>query len=83
MRTQNLSAITFALAGLYLLIEKGYSGRRVQQMHMQMAENKKVWPTINLPKLRGEITISEVLASPPGEKRDEMIKKWCSSVWQA
>src|SRR5258708_288507 len=29
--------ITFALVGLYLMAEKGYTGRQVQQAHMQLA----------------------------------------------
>lgn len=76
-------AITFALAGLYLYLEKNYSGRQVQMAHIKMTKNKKVWPVIKLPELRGDITISEVLNQAPGIKRDVMIKKWCISVWQA
>lgn len=76
-------AITFALAGLYLYLEKNYSGKQVQNAHIKMAKNKKAWPVIKLPELRGDITISEVLNQPLGTKRDLMIKKWCLSVWQA
>jgi hypothetical protein len=76
-------AITYALAGLYLYIEKNYSGRQVQMAHIQMSKNKKVLPTIKLPKNRGEITILKVLETPPGIERDFMIKKWCISVWHA
>ncbi len=39
-------SIIFSLAGLYLFIEKNYTGKQVQQLHMQMAKNKKPWPTI-------------------------------------
>src|SRR5579859_431782 len=74
--------LTFALAGLCLFVEQGYSGRQVQLAHMQMAKNK-VWPTIRLPQQRGEITITHVLKAPAGEARDAMIKKWCVSVWEA
>lgn len=76
-------AITFALVGLYLFIERGCTGRQVQQIHMQMAKNKRTWPTFKLPEKRGEITIVNVLRTPSGESRDEMIKKWCESVWEA
>lgn len=75
--------ITFALVGLYLFIERSYTGRQVQQVHMQMAKNKKNWPNFKLPVKRGEITIVDVLQAPAGESRDEMIKKWCISVWEA
>jgi hypothetical protein len=76
-------ALTFALAGLYLFIEKNYSGRQVQVAHTRMAKDKKAWPEIGLPAQRGEVTISDVLMIPPGAERDLMIKKWCQSVWKA
>jgi hypothetical protein len=43
-------AITFSLAGLYLFLEKNYTGRQVQQAHMKLAQNKKVWPQFELPR---------------------------------
>jgi hypothetical protein len=76
-------AIIFALVGLYLFIEKNYSGRKVQNAHMLMARNKKLWPEIKLPEQRGNITIENVLLASPGQERDSMIKSWCVSVWQA
>jgi hypothetical protein len=76
-------SIIFSLAGLYLYLERNYSGRQVQLAHMKMAGNKKGWPIIKLPVYRGEITVSEVLATPAGSRRDNMIREWCSSVWQA
>lgn len=73
----------FALAGLYLAIEKGYSGKEVQLAHMKMAKNKSLIPDISLPVDKGTITIATVLQSPPGEQRDRIIIEWCRSVWQA
>lgn len=74
-------AITFALVGLYLYLEKGYSGRQVQLAHMRIAENKKIWPDFDLPQDRGRINISDVLHVEPGDQRDWLIKEWCQSVW--
>ena len=76
-------ALIFGLAGLYLLIEKNFTGREVQQIHMLMSQNKKPWPQIELPKHHGEITVANVLAAAPGSERDDMIYKWCESVWTA
>lgn len=75
--------ITFALAGLYLFLEKGYSGRQVQQAHVKMAQHKQAWPAFRFPKQKGKTTIQTVLAATPGDERDATIKKWCASVWQA
>jgi len=46
-------AITFALVGLYLRVEKGWTGRRVQLAHMQMGRQKQAWRPIVLPADRG------------------------------
>lgn len=75
--------LIFSLIGLYLFIEKGYTGRQVQLAHMKLSNNKQAWPTIELPQLRGNITAKDVLQAQPGMDRDAMIKKWCASVWAA
>ena len=41
------------------------------------------WPKITLPGDRGNITIQDVLKTPPGKERDVSIKNWCLSVWDA
>jgi Family of unknown function (DUF5946) len=82
---QNTKAIglTFALVGLYLYLEKKYTGKQVQQAHTRLSQNKKAWPEFELPIQRGEITVADVLMASPGQKRDVMIKEWCKSVWHA
>jgi hypothetical protein len=75
-------ALTFALIGLYLHLEKNYTGKEVQRAHMQLAKAKRQWPMFELPKQRGNITVSDVIATPPGSQRDEMIQKWCVAVWE-
>jgi hypothetical protein len=75
--------LTFALVGLYLQIEKGYSGRQVQLAHTQLAGVKQEWPAFPLPEKRGAITALDVLEAPPGPERDAMIRRWCASVWEA
>ncbi|MFH1031933.1 MAG: DUF5946 family protein [Chloroflexota bacterium] len=76
-------AITFALIGLYLYLEKNSSGKQVQQAHVILARHRKQWPKFNLPAYSGNITASDVLKAPPGPERDKMIRKWCDSVWDA
>ena len=77
-------AVAFSLAGLYLHVEKGFSGREVQRAHMRLARQKKrVWPAFVLPADRGAITASDVMKAPPGAIRDDAIDKWCASVWGA
>ena len=79
-KTKSISII-FSLVGLYLYVEKNYTGRQVQLFHMKMAKNKKQWPITILPIHRGNINISDVLAISPGQERDKMIRSWCETVW--
>ncbi len=75
--------IAFALIGLYLFAEKNYTGKEVQLAHMQLAKEKREYPKFILPQKRGEVTVADVLNIKAGSDRDEMIKKWAKSVWQA
>jgi Family of unknown function (DUF5946) len=75
--------IVFALVGLYLHVEKNFTGRQVQKAHMQLAKRRKQWPRPVLPPERGAIRISDVLAVAPGQARDAMIRSWCESAWAA
>lgn len=75
--------IIFSLVGLYLYLERDFTGRQVQLFHMEMSKNKKEWPKILLPAKRGEINVSDVIAIAPGQERDKMIRKWCESVWDS
>lgn len=76
-------ALAFALIGLYLHLEKGYSGSEVQRAHTRLARRRKSWPTFGLPENRGELTVHDVVACPPGSERDALIRRWCASVWEA
>lgn len=76
-------AINFGLIGLYLHLEKGYTGKEVQKAHMQLAKYKDKLPHITLPESRGEITVFDVLNTQEGEERDKKIEKWTASVWNS
>lgn len=74
--------LIFSLVGLYLHVEKGWTGREVQLAHMKLAREKHAWPPIVVPPMRGAIDVLTVLAAPTGD-RDAMIHRWCRSVWGA
>jgi hypothetical protein len=73
--------VIFALAGLYLHLERGFTGAQVQQAHKILGERKREWPAIPLPDRRGAITPGDVMAAPEGAERDAAINRWCQSVW--
>ncbi len=75
--------ITFALVGLYLHLEKNFTGREVQLAHMKLAKRKHVWPRFALPVNRGSMNALDVMAAPPGRERDAAVDAWCASVWLA
>lgn len=73
----------FALAGLYLGVERGFTGRRVQKVHMLMAARSKEWPRFAPPRAVGPLTVADVLAAEAGPRRDQALMDWCKSVWAA
>jgi hypothetical protein len=76
-------ALAFALIGLYLRVERGFTGRQVQRAHMMLAKRSRSWPTFALPERRGTMTAADVVLAPPGPERDRAIDAWCAAVWDA
>ena len=75
-------AVVFAVMGLYLYLEKGFTGRQVQLAHMRMARRRRSWPRLPLPKKQAHLTVEDVVAVEPGPARDAMIRQWCAAVWE-
>ena len=73
--------LVFSLAGLYLHLERGKTGREVQLIHMKMARRRREWPRLSLPIDRGAVTVVDVMPAAPGGPRDQAIDAWCASVW--
>jgi hypothetical protein len=76
-------AAVFALIDLYLWLEKGFSGRQVQRVHVLFGKRKRVWPKIDFPRSRGGVTVADVIKEEPGEARDRKIRQWAEAVWGA
>lgn len=74
--------VVFALVGLYLHVEKGFTGRQVQRVHMELACRKE-WPRMEVPLDFGLIDVGDVMAATAGPERDRQIHDWCRSVWEA
>jgi hypothetical protein len=69
--------------GLYLYVDKGFTGRQVQKAHMQLAKRRKKWEQPPFPRCRGTSAIGDVMTAPAGRQRDLLIREWCISVWNA
>ena len=75
--------LMFALVGLYLHVEKRFSGRQVQKVHALLGRRKRACPIGDLPTDRGAMTVADVLAASAGPERDKAIDAWCECVWNA
>ena len=75
--------LVFGLVVLYLHVEKQFSGREVQRVHMELGRRKRGWPRVYVPEDRGSMTVADVLAASAGPERDAAIDNWCRSVWTA
>ena len=73
----------FALIGLYLAVEKGYTGRQVQLAHMKIGRTKRDWPRLEPPEYPGECTVMDVLQAEKDAEKEKMLMRWTASVWQS
>jgi hypothetical protein len=74
--------IAFSLIGLYLALEKKYTGRRVQLAHMQLGRTKRNWGDFEIPTSFASHTVADVLRAEPGPARDAMVIEWAAAVWK-
>lgn len=74
--------IAFSLIGLYLAIEKGYTGRQVQLAHMELGRTKRNWGDFTIPRGPAALTVREVLKTEPGPARDAALMRWAAAVWE-
>ena len=75
-------AMAAALIGLFLSVERGYTGRRVQLVHMQLGNKMKAWPLFEAPEKPARLTVMDPLSVPSGPERDDKIKEWGRAVWE-
>jgi len=80
--TRNIT-VAFGLIGLYLALEKGYTGKQVQLAHMRIAKARKVWPRLDPPEQPAVLTVMDVLQAGTDGEIDAMIRKWMTAVWES
>ena len=73
--------IAFSLIGLYLALEKGYTGRKVQLAHMELGRTKRQWGDFEIPTTRATLTVFDVLRAHAGPARDAKLMQWAAAVW--
>ncbi len=80
--TRNIT-VAFGLIGLYLALERGFTGKQVQAAHMRIANRRKVWPRLEPPSVQAGLTVLDVLTAVTDAERDAMIRKWMTAVWDS
>jgi hypothetical protein len=75
--------LVFSLAGLYLVVEKGRTGRQVQQVHQALAGMGHALPAVEPVDARGAGTAADVLTQIPCDGLVAAVNDWASQVWQA
>jgi hypothetical protein len=81
--SQSNIGIAFSLLGLYLTVEKGYTGREVQRAHMALGRWRKQYPHPEHIPERAALTVLDVIKEQPGAARDEKLKRWAEAVWES
>lgn len=70
----------FSLIGLYLAVERNYTGRQVQFAHMDLAKRNIPWPSFVVPTRPYTLSVADVFHAVE-EKRNGMLMAWSENVW--
>lgn len=69
-------AVAFALNGLYLVLERGFTGYEARKAHGYLASTVESWPRFTPPRSAGETTVLDIaLASTPVEHA-RLVQGW-------
>jgi hypothetical protein len=75
--------ITFALIGLHLAFERGYTGREVQDAHVLLGKLHERWPGFTVTRKADEVNGSNVLQNISKDNYGQLLAKWGKSVWDS
>jgi Family of unknown function (DUF5946) len=78
----SLSSLEPHLIGLCLLLERGSSPQRANELLAQILERPRACRRLEAPTPNGTITVSDVAARNPDE-HDRLVEQWATSVWDA
>lgn len=71
----------FALIGLYMAFERGYTGRQVQLAHMALGNTRRDWPRFVSPQGQTVLTVADVVRGLSQENYRQRINAWGKAVW--
>jgi Family of unknown function (DUF5946) len=68
------------LTGLALLLERGVGPQQATKLLARICQRQPAFRSLEPPLPNGSITVSDVLAVPPGE-RAQAVERWARDVW--
>lgn len=74
--------IPFALIGLYLAFERGFTGREVQLAHISLGRKHIRWPEFTPPLVKASVTVLDILPRVSATGYREPIMNWGKAVWE-
>jgi hypothetical protein len=74
--------VAFAVIGLYLALEMGWSGDRVRDAHRFLANRFRTWPSLEPPPDGAGLTVIDVAMAGSAQEHGERIEAWALSVWR-
>jgi hypothetical protein len=81
------SYVAYSLAGLYLALERGWTGIQVRSFHAKMGRPDTTWPELRRPLSTGVLTVADVVAAgarlASADGHAETVERWARSVWDA
>ncbi len=76
-------SLPFALIGLHLALEDGWTGVAVRAAHGWLAERGGEWPAFSPPAGRGSLTAADVAEARGPEQHAALIDRWAAVTWDA
>lgn len=74
--------VAFALNGLYLVLERGFTGIQAREAHGYLAGTVDSWPSFEPPASAGEVTVFDVAMAGSGDEHIAAVQRWGRSVWE-
>ncbi len=78
--TKDITVI-FALIGLCLVVERNYTGKQVQLLHIRIS--KQNWSYLEPPKHPASIKINDVVKVITDSQKELLIHNWVKAVWDS
>ncbi len=71
----------FGLIGLYLTLERGWTGLRVRAAHQALAARYRDWPLLGRPPEAASMTVQDLAFAGTPAEYVEVLHDWAGTVW--